>query len=337
MGWKTGFLLTLLNVTVTIRAFQTVPRLPKSQQDAFSTGTYRPLPLYMSFFKDLMGKAFENDANLSRDKSEGQLEGPNDTDFEPINDSQKTNVQKKWLESQANLAKRTSGSEVGSSSLASATTFGAPLTKDVLSNTQWMLSLYLTGVPDFDPNSSLFGSRVNISTRRDSSLANDGFAIGTDVLPPEPSVQVQISIESDGTCIAQPSGFTKGDIAGEWKLSPDGRIVRFSLDVIGYKRTVKTTGSIQNIYWSDREEAESTSSATYSIPQGLVYGEANVGYGAKPGVLIMGEITGGGVSATEKKLGGVLRIERRQGLLGASTQVLPCGKFSAEMLFQSDE
>ena len=328
MGSKCGLLLVLLYISVRIRAFQSVFKLPKCQ--------HKIAPLHMNFFKDLMDKAFENDANLSRDKSEGQLEGPNDAEFEPMNDNQKTIVQKKWLESQANLSKRTSGPEVGASSLTSGSSFGAPLTKEILFNTQWMLSLYLTGVPDFDPSSSLFGSRVNISTRRDSSLANDGFAIGTDVLPSEPSVQVQISFETDGTCVALSSGFTKGDVAGEWKLSPDGRTVRFSLDVVGYKRTVKTTGSIQNIYWSDREDIESTSSATYSIPSGWVYGEASVGYGAKPGVLIMGELTSG-VSAIEKKRGGTLRIERKQGLLGASAKVLPCGKFSAEMLVQNDE
>ena len=290
--------------------------------------------LHMNFFKDLMDKAFENDVNLSTDKSQGQLEGPNDEDDAfAQNLNAKTEVQKKWLASQQQQQQQQSQmSQQATQSAVSTTTtsFGAPLTIPVLGNTQWNLALYLTGVPDFDPSSSLFGSRVNISTRNEpSSLANDGFAIGTDTLPPQPSVIVTITLQEDGTCLAQPSSFTKGTTVGEWKLSPDGRMVRFSMDVVGYQRTVKTTGSIQNVYWSDREAAESTSQATYSIAPGWVYGEVSVGYGSQPGTLIMGDM-GGGVS-------GILRIEKKQGLLGAGTKIFPCGKFSAEMVMGSDE
>ena len=45
-----------------------------------------------NFFKDLMESAFENDPNLSSNKAEGQLEGPNE-DFEVVSNNLKSDVQ----------------------------------------------------------------------------------------------------------------------------------------------------------------------------------------------------------------------------------------------------
>jgi len=199
---------------------------------------------------------------------------------------------------------------------------------DLLPNTKWNLALYLTGVPNFDPSNSLYGSKVNISTRKDSGLAKDGFAIGADVLPDEPSVTFQITLLEEGKCRVEESAFT-ADTEMEWKLSEDGRTIRFSLDCTGYQRTVTTKGTIQNVYWSDRDEAGRKSSATYEIKPGVVYAEARVTFGSKPGLYVMAQDEG---STSSGAPGGLLKVEKAQGMFGVSSIMLACGKFSAEMM-----
>ena len=120
----------------------------------------RTSPLHMNFFKDLIGGAFENDPNLSRDKSEGQLEGPNDDDMNIFaSNVEKTDVQKRWLESQSNAAAATA--EKANTATATKSKFGggfgAPMDPELLPNTKWKLALYLTGIPSFDPSNSLYG------------------------------------------------------------------------------------------------------------------------------------------------------------------------------------
>jgi len=288
--------------------------------------------LRMNFFKNLIGDAFENDPNLTKDKSEGQLEGPNDSDnaFKINSNAGKTDVQKRWLESQAQsqLAKNAIAAKgMGRSNVGGG--YGAPMNPDLLPGTKWKLSLYLTGIPMFDPSNSLFGAKTNISTRRDSSLAKDGFAIGADVLPEEASVEVEMTLLENNCCVMEEGAFTPGNINGEWKLSEDERSIRFSMDVSGYERTVTTMGTIQNVAWSDRDEAARRSSATYAIEPGLVYADARVGYGSKPGVFVMAQMEGNTASGAP---GGLLQVERSMGVFGVRTTMLACGKFSAEMI-----
>jgi len=123
-------------------------------------------------------------------------------------------------------------------------------------------------------------------------------------------------------------------------------MVRFSIFVEGWKRTVTTRGTIQNVYWSEGEDVERSSKATYSVPEGWVYGEAGVGYGRVPGSLELApmleqrrgvgsvddEGSGGRGSPT-----GILRFEKRMGILGAVSKMLPCGMFSAEMAGEEEE
>lgn len=288
-----------------------------------------------NFFKDLLDSAFENDPNLSPNKSEQQLEGPNDDNtilsLRNKIDNEKTDVQKRWLASQAKLSSNNSNTQSSttfspslSSSSSSATVKGAPINPVLLFGTKWELSLYLTGIPDFDPNNSLYGSKVNISTRKDSNMAKDGFAIGC-TLPPEPSTTATIQFLDNGICKVSDGSFTNS-IDGEWKLSDDGKMIRFSMDVKGYQRTVTTTGTIQNVYWTDREDVERKSSATYSIDAGKVYGEASVGYGSKPGIFVLAS---GGSSADP---GGILKVEQKTGMFGINTKMLACGKFCATMI-----
>ena len=171
-----------------------------SQQSSTSTSQLN------NFFKDLLDSAFENDPNLSTDKSEQQLEGPNDGNDNIISsfNNDKTEVQKRWLESQQQLKSQTSEKNAGNAnsftSSLSSTAKGAPINPELLPGTKWELSFFLTGIPNFDPNNSLYGSKVNISTRKDSDMAKDGFAIGADSLPSSPSATSMIQFLNDGVC-----------------------------------------------------------------------------------------------------------------------------------------
>jgi hypothetical protein len=318
--------LTIVACCITsVLAFQ--PSAPKtniittSSRVAFPTKMRRvqksTMPLHMNFFKDLMGSAFENDPNLSTDKTQDQLEGPNDVEI--VSDNLKTDVQKKWLESQA---KRRAVADSGGK--------GAPMNPDLLPNTTWKLSLYLTGVPNFDPSSSLYGSKVNISSRRDSNLAKDSFSIGADVLPEDPSVEFEVTLLEGGKCQVEESAFTTGAM-GDWILSDDGRLIRIVMDCAGYQRKVTTRGTIQNVSWSDRESAESKTSAIYEIDAGQIFAEARVGFGAKPGVFVMAQDEG---STATNSPGGVLKVEKSQGVFGITSKMMACGKFSAEMILE---
>mmetsp|Transcript_605 Transcript_605/g.1099 ORF Transcript_605/g.1099 Transcript_605/m.1099 type:complete len:333 (-) Transcript_605:134-1132(-) len=266
--------------------------------------------LNMNFFKDMIESAFKNDPNLS-----SSIEGPNDSEEHYIG-SPKTDVQKKWLQSQDKM-KNNNVFNDGK---------GAPLKSELLEGTNWKIGLYLMGVPNFDPTNSLYGSKVNISNR-DSQLVKDGFAIGADVLPDDPTLMLQIKLLKSGKCKVETSSFTTGE-DGEWKLSDDGRLLRFSLDCTGYQRIITTKGTIQNVYWSNRDEAERKSSAVYEIAPGKVYGEARVSYGEKPGVYVMG---------SKAYPDGLLKIEKAQGLFGVSTKMVACGKFAAEMILGGEE
>ena len=282
----------------------------------------------MNFLKDFIEKAFENDSELPANKNKKQIDGGLDNldSYSRNRPVQKSEVQRRWLEQQE-LATRT----MSASSSTISKVKGAPVNKELLVNTSWKLNLYLTGIPDFDPSNSLYGSRVNISNRNRSDMAKQGFAIGADILPSEPTATVQVTLLDNGECSVKPSSFTSGDKRGEWKLSPDGKLIRISIDVIGYRRTVTTKGTIQNIYWSDREESERKSSATYSIPSGYIYAEGPIQYGSKPGVFEFAD----SASSRDGPVG-ILKVEKDAGLFGAGSKLLPCGKFSGEMIIDSE-
>eukprot|EP00551_Chaetoceros_affinis_P015958 CAMPEP_0203692606 /NCGR_PEP_ID=MMETSP0091-20130426/4746_1 /ASSEMBLY_ACC=CAM_ASM_001089 /TAXON_ID=426623 /ORGANISM="Chaetoceros affinis, Strain CCMP159" /LENGTH=373 /DNA_ID=CAMNT_0050563483 /DNA_START=1 /DNA_END=1122 /DNA_ORIENTATION=- len=300
--------------------------------------------LHMNFFKDLIDSAFENDPNLSTNKSQQQIDGPNDDEgtniFALNNDNGKTEVQKRWLESQSQSQTKTTSS---SSSFTSPTNAkGAPINPALLPGTKWIIQFYLTGIPDFDPSNSLYGSKVNISTRKDSSMAKDGFAIGADTLPKEPSTTCTVEFCDGGICLVSDGSFTvpsesKSEGEGEsvtckWILSDDYRMIRFSFLCRGYQRTVTTTGTIQNVYWSDQDEVRRKSSATYSIPSGIIYAEASIGYGSTPGTLVMANAAAGAMAMEKSAPAGLLKVEQKMGVLGLSSKMVSCGKFSAQMV-----
>lgn len=245
----------------------------------------RGSPLAMNFLKDMFSSAFENDPSLSRDKSKGQLEGPNDVPA-PFSYAP-TQVQQKWRQSSQNT--------------------GAKLNARLLENTRWTVDLFLTGVPAKDPSNDLFGTKVNISSRDRTVGLN---------LPDKPSVSVEVEFLPDGVCKTLASPFTTGEIDGQWKLSDDASMLRFSMDVVGYSRTVQTKGSITKVYWSDEEEKTRQTSSTYRIPPGFIFLDFSIGYGSQPGTL--------------KMKNGVLRVEQNLGFLGAASKMVPCGAAAAK-------
>ena len=280
----------------------------------------------MGFFDNLLKDAFSNDPNLSRDGVSGAIDEGSD-DLLNFDVGQKTEVQKRWIESQINQPKSQS-----SSSAISSNAKGAPLSSEQLQNTSWRLSLYLTGVPDRDPSNDLYGSRTNVSLR-DRRLG-----LGAN-LPQSATGCVIVKLSSDGSLTVQDSWFGEEDaddaekqsisptsIPGQWLLSPDGRTLRLSIPIVEYKRTVTTKGTIQKIYWSSADESTTQTSTTYSIPEGIIYGDINVGYGVG-GVLDMIEER---VEAGNMIPGGLLRVEKRMGL--ASSKMVPCGRFSGSFV-----
>jgi hypothetical protein len=248
----------------------------------------------MSFLKDMFSSAFENDPNLSGDKSKGQLEDPNDDDEPSSFGYAPTKVQRQWREKSLRNA-------------------GAPLNARLLENSRWTLDLFLAGVPAKDPSNDLYGSKVNISSR--------DRAVGLN-LPDQPNASVEVEFLPDGVCRALASPFASGQVDGEWKLSDDGAMLRFSMDVVGYSRTVQTKGSITNVYWkSDEEEKTIQTSSSYSIPPGFVFADFSIGYGSQPGTLTMKD--------------GILRVEKKLGLLRAASKMVPCGAAKATCMYNN--
>jgi hypothetical protein len=236
-----------------------------------------------NFLKEIIGKAFENDGNLSPDKGKGQYDAPGEEFIESGPVEELTETQKKWRRTQ----------------------LGNDVTPMMIAGSRCSVDLFLAGVPERDPSNDLYGSKVNISSRdRETGLA----------LPSSPSISIILEFLENGVCKASPSEFTAGKQDGEWKLSDDGKILRFSIDTLGYIRTVETKGSIQNVYWTDEKEKSVRTRTSYSIPAGFVYGDIEIAVGRTPGSFDFGG-------------NGVLRVEQSAGLFGVSSRLVSCGKF----------
>lgn len=287
-----------------------------------------------------MKDAFSNDPNLANDGVKGSIEGPGDELNESfglnLQQPQQTEVQKRWLEAQQrqkSQQQKEVQQEQGGQPILVQAAKGAPLKTEVLVNTNWVLSLYLTGVPDRDPSNDLYGSKTNVSVR-DRQL---GAGVS---LPQDPTARVRITLLDGGavTILGSLAGIDDGesssqvcstDTPGQWKLSDDGKTIRIGIPIRGFRRTVTTTGTIQKVFWSQGEPTTSKTSSTYSIPEGFVYGDIGVGYGDKPGTLEMMDEKATGMELVP---GGLLRVEKKMGMLGVSSKLLPCGKFSGSFL-----
>ena len=265
----------------------------KTQDAVLSTRSQKLSQLHMDFFKKLVEEAFENDATLDKDKTQGQYDGPNDGFDDSISvarqvNPQLTDTQQKWREKQQS---------------------NALTTPKVLTNSKWKLDLYLTGVPERDPSNDLFASKVNISSRdRKVGLS----------IPESPTVSdIIVILLENGVCRVESESEFIDEDAGEgvWKLSDDGSMIRISLNVVGYQRTVQTKGTIQKVYWSKEDDQQIATSTAYSIPAGPMYGDATLKSGNQVGTLSWED--------------GICRIEQSTGLLGAGMRMVPCGRFSA--------
>jgi hypothetical protein len=215
------------------------------------------------------------------------------------------------------------------------------VTPELVANTKWTLDLYLAGVPSRDPSNDLFASRENISNR--------DRALGIQI-PDTPTLRVELTMNANQECHVSSSEFTTDAVPGQWKLSDDGKQLRFSIQTLGYSRTVETKGSIQNIYgiaWkrdrsyettatygggdgssttTSRQQTEASqppvspnpTSFVYSIPPGWIYADVQVVRVTNKNTLQMVTDTG------------VLRVEQPRGWIGSA--MVPCGKFTATLV-----
>lgn len=283
-------LLVLATTTSSLVSGFVTPAPPMARTNALS----------MNFFKDLVGKAFENDAGLDQDITKGQYDGPTD-DYDDgmsvarLVNPQLTKTQQQWRAAQQNSA-------------------GSATPSKLLAGSQWRLDLFLTGIPDRDPSNDLFASKVNISSRdRKVGL----------MVPEEPTVGgVLVTLLEDGVCqLESDSEFVDAsDLEGQWKVSEDGANIRMSMNVMGYQRTVQTKGSIQKVYWSQEEDKVTATQSAYTIPAGPMYGDATLTSGNQVGTLQWND--------------GILRVEQAAGLLGAGSKMVPCGRFTATRVDQ---
>eukprot|EP00540_Astrosyne_radiata_P017971 CAMPEP_0116837004 /NCGR_PEP_ID=MMETSP0418-20121206/8416_1 /TAXON_ID=1158023 /ORGANISM="Astrosyne radiata, Strain 13vi08-1A" /LENGTH=343 /DNA_ID=CAMNT_0004466847 /DNA_START=48 /DNA_END=1079 /DNA_ORIENTATION=+ len=183
-----------------------------------------------------------------------------------------------------------------------------------LEGTTWNIPLYLVGIPNKDPSNDLYGPRVSISTRDKKRGMN---------VPAEPTVTVALELLPNGECRVSETPFCEGKKLGGWKVTmkKGSPVLQFSIEALGYKRTIQTKGTIERVYWSQQPETKSQTSTMYSIPPGWVFGE--VGIGEYGGLYFEGE--------------GVLYVQKRQGLFGATTTLVPCGKFIGETVITRPE
>jgi hypothetical protein len=282
LSWQVLFLLAAkwADAFTSLTRTAASPRFENSMRKRVQTRRY-------NMFKDMIDKAFQNDGNLSPDKRQGQYDGPGEEFIESGPASELTETQKKWRETQ----------------------LGNDVTPTLLSGKKVSVDFFLAGVPERDPSNDLYGSKVNISARdRETGLS----------LPSAPSTTITIEFLENGICRASESEFTSGENDGEWKLSDEGKMLRFSIDTLGYTRTVETQGSIQNVYWSKEDEKSIRTQTSYSIPAGYVYGDIEVVPGRKPGTFDFGG-------------SGVLRLEKSAGLFGVSSQLVACGRFEMRL------
>ena len=217
--------------------------------------------LSMGFFDDLLKDAFSNDSSLAKGSVKGSIEGPGDELNSSYRSSlsppkkQQTEIQRRFLEAQQQQGQRLLQQQNAQQqdTLIKAAK-GAPLTNKILINTSWELLLYLTGVPDRDPNNDLYGSKTNVSVR-DRQLG-----LGA-ALPTEPTARIKIIlldegivsiVETDDNEEVVGGGTTSQicsiDLPGQWKLSADGKTIRIGIPIRGYRRTVTTRGRYKRCF-----------------------------------------------------------------------------------------
>mmetsp|Transcript_13667 Transcript_13667/g.27258 ORF Transcript_13667/g.27258 Transcript_13667/m.27258 type:complete len:317 (-) Transcript_13667:65-1015(-) len=252
--------------------------------------------------RDVVSEAFSNDSNLSTDdKVTGSVDAAADGD-------------EYWGAPRAAQQRRRQKFTAPAAS--------APVSADNLEGTEWTIDLFLTGMPARDPSSDLYGSKTNISTR-DKVLGMD--------VPEDATCRFGVTLLGGGVCTVTAGEFTTG-ADGSWQTS--GRYLRLCVDTAGYVRTVATRGTIADATGGMAPRgslgaAGGKTSSTYALPAGEIVLDCTTGYGAPGEILVPAPDTGkGGL----KDKGCVVSTEVRIGLLGASSKMVPVGRFAAQMV-----
>ena len=218
------------------------------------------------------------------------------------------------------------------------------------------MDLYLSGVPNKDPSNDLYASKTNISLR--------DRAVGQ-VLPTVPTIgNIQVRFlpnqkcevsttttssekdneddDNNGSIVSSSSSesgsnFVNTNILGDWKLSEDGKQIRFRISVYGFQRTIQTKGTIQKIYWSNQQESVTQTSTLYSIPEGWLYFETELvkrSNGSIQWTTIPSSLAGGSSNIKNQRNPsalatnyGLIKVEQTTGFLGVASRMIPCGKF----------
>jgi hypothetical protein len=228
------------------------------------------------------------------------------------------------------------------------------------------IDLYLSGVPNKDPSNDLYASKTNISLRdrsvgqvlpslptisnvyieflsnnkcsvsttllSSSSLSNDDDTPNIDTDSTTTSLDVTTSTNNN-------HNFVNTNMIGDWKLSEDGKQIRFRINVYGYQRTIQTKGTIQKIYWSQETNDSITETSTlYTIPEGWLYFETELLKRPNGSIQWMNSISSSIASITNlpttktrssitSSSNGIIKIEQSTGMFGIASKMVPCGKF----------
>ena len=225
------------------------------------------------------------------------------------------------------------------------------------------IDLYLSGIPNKDPSNDLYASKTNISLRDRSVgqvlptqptiasvgvsfLPNNKCAVTTIMISTEETSSGDDNDDSDTNDSTLPSSpsdsggrsFVNTDITGDWKLSEDGKQIRFRISVYGFQRTIQTKGTIQKIYWSNEKETITETSTLYSIPEGWLYFETELMKRSNGSVQwmtnnnnnnksIIGNQGMKNATPSSSSSNGIIKVEQTTGFLGIATRMVPCGKF----------
>jgi hypothetical protein len=220
-------------------------------------------------------------------------------------------------------------------------------------DTSITMDLYLSGVPNKDPSNDLYASKTNISLR-DRSVGQVLPTVPTisslkikfllenkcAIVTPTPSLSSDddtTSIENETsrpTTTTASDDFVNTNVRGDWKLSENGKQIRFRIQVFGFQRTIQTRGTIQKIYWSKEQDSITETSTLYSIPEGWLYFETELSKRSNgsvqwtnPTVNPSSAMRKAVATTTTSTSNGMIKIEQATGFLGIASRMVPCGKF----------
>ena len=345
----------MVNVLQSSRRLFRTTRPVDRKQPSFAPLTVRPNSRNSddgnnsnNFFQDMFQSAFANDRDLlsQTNKRVGMLdEGIINSDDDdnvfvvakPTKAPELTPTQQAW---RLKMLSSTQSQQVQSTDLIDSTI---------------RMDLYLSGVPNKDPSNDLYASKTNISLRDRSVgqvlptvptianifisfLPNNKCAVST-ISTKEKSIENESDDESHVSTLPASSEtgntFVNTDIVGDWKLSEDGKQIRFRISVYGFQRTIQTKGTIQKIYWSNEKDSVTETSTLYTIPEGWLYFETELVKRTNGSLQWMtnsissntNKMNPTSSSSSSSLSNGIIKVEQTTGFLGIASRMVPCGKF----------